>query len=106
MFTLTDLDRRIAERTLVTDGSSYTASLVSRGIPVCARKLGEEAVETIVAATAGDSGELAAEAADLLYHLLVLLRACDLPLSAVMDELKERTAVSGLEEKGSRGADG
>jgi phosphoribosyl-ATP pyrophosphohydrolase len=106
MFTLSDLDRIVSERATAVDGSSYTASLTARGTPHCARKLGEEAIETIVAATTGNGEELTGEAADLLYHLLVLLRSAGVPLSAVMEELEKRTAMSGLQEKASRHSDG
>ena len=102
MFTLADLEGIIAERAAVTDGTSYTAKLLDRGVPVCARKLGEEAVETVVAATAGDRDELKAEAADLFYHLLVLLRARGVALEDVMNELEARTAQTGLQEKAAR----
>jgi len=102
MFTLTDLEKIVAERATVTDGSSYTANLVAGGPAKCARKLGEEAVETIVAGIDGSSEELSAEAADLLYHLLALLNARGVALSAVMAELERRTGQSGLAEKASR----
>ena len=102
MFTLEELDAIIAERAVATDGSSYTASLIARGTGKCAQKLGEEAVETVIAAMSGDSSEIRKESADLLYHLLVLLRATGVPLAAVMDELQSRTARSGLAEKAAR----
>lgn len=102
MFTLSDLETIVAERSATTDGSSYTASLVAKGVGKCAQKLGEEAVEAVIAAVARDRGELTKEAADVLYHLLVVLKACDIPLSAVMDELQARTGQSGLAEKASR----
>ncbi len=101
-FTLSDLEQIVAQRAAVTDGTSYTASLVARGMGKCAQKLGEEAVETVIAAVAADHGELRKEAADLLYHLLVVLRVADLPLDSVMDELKNRTLQSGLAEKAAR----
>jgi len=104
MFTLSDLERIVAERAGVTDGSSHTASLVSRGPAVCARKFGEEAVETVVAALDGAKSDLAAEAADALYHLLVLLHARGVKLSEVMEVLEGRTGRSGIEEKASRKA--
>jgi len=101
-FSLTALDEIVATRAGVTDGSSYTASLVEGGVAKCARKLGEEATETIIAAMGGDRTELTKEAADLLYHLLVLLRAGNVRLSDVMAELHGRTALSGLAEKAGR----
>ncbi|GIK82782.1 MAG: phosphoribosyl-ATP pyrophosphatase [Alphaproteobacteria bacterium] len=103
MFTLSDLEAIVAERAGATDGSSYTASLVAAGPGRCAKKLGEEAVEAVIAAASGSREELAAEAADLLYHLLVVLRVRDLALAEVMGELERRTARSGLAEKASRG---
>ncbi|MFZ1814847.1 MAG: phosphoribosyl-ATP diphosphatase [Rhizobiaceae bacterium] len=102
MFTLSDLDDIIRRRAAVTDDTSYTASLIARGTGKCAQKLGEEAVEAVIAAVKGDRQELAKEAADTLYHLLVLLRACDVPLETVMAELESRTAQGGLAEKASR----
>jgi phosphoribosyl-ATP pyrophosphohydrolase len=102
LFTLEKLEAIIAERSAADDGSSYTASLVALGAPHSARKLGEEAVETIVAAISGSRADLTAEAADLVYHLLVLLKIRDVPLSAVMSELQSRTAMSGLAEKAGR----
>lgn len=102
-FTLEDLNARIAARAAVTDGSSYTAQLIGKGIEECAQKLGEEAVETVIAATVRDKTGTVSESADLLYHLLVLLRAADVDLNAVMAELESRTAQSGLEEKAGRG---
>lgn len=104
MFSLTDLETIIAGRATATDGSSYTAGLLARGPVKCAQKMGEEAVETVIAAIGGDPGELTAEAADLMYHLLVVLRSRGVPLSDVMAELERRTAQSGLAEKASRGA--
>jgi len=101
-FTLEDLEARIAARAAVTDGSSYTARLLGDGMGKCAQKLGEEAVETVIAALGSDRAALTAESADLLYHLLVVLRAGGVPLSSVFEELERRTAQSGLEEKASR----
>ncbi|MCG6859477.1 MAG: phosphoribosyl-ATP diphosphatase [Salaquimonas sp.] len=106
MFTLTDLENIIAERANATDGSSYTASLVADGPARCARKMGEEAVETIVAVLDGDESELTAEAADLLYHLLVALKVRGVMLADVMAELERRTARSGLAEKAARNSTG
>ncbi|MEZ5872980.1 MAG: phosphoribosyl-ATP diphosphatase [Nitratireductor sp.] len=102
MFTLDDLDETISRRASVDDGSSYTASLISRGIAKCAQKLGEEAVEAAIAAVSNDRAELTKEAADVLYHLLVLLHASKVPLGDVMAELDRRTAQSGLAEKAGR----
>ena len=96
------LDRRIAERAAASPDESYTAKLVRDGVDRCARKFGEEAVETVIAAVSRDRPGLTAESADVLYHLLVLLRAAGIPLDEVMTELEARTAQSGIAEKASR----
>jgi phosphoribosyl-ATP pyrophosphohydrolase len=83
---------------------SYTRELLDAGPERCARKLGEEATETIIAALGQDSRALTREAADLLYHLLVLLEAKRVPLSDVLAELKSRMGTSGLAEKAARPA--
>ena len=101
-FTLSDLDRIIEARATGDDPGSYTRKLIEKGVPKIAQKVGEEGVEAAIAAVMGDNDGLTGEAADLLYHLLVLLRARQVPLSAVMDELERRTAQSGLQEKASR----
>ena len=101
-FTLEELDARVRERAAASPEESYTAKLLAAGIARCARKLGEEATETVIAAIERDPGAVAGEAADLLYHLLVLLQAADVPLAAVMAELEARTGQSGLAEKASR----
>ncbi|HXF94640.1 MAG TPA: bifunctional phosphoribosyl-AMP cyclohydrolase/phosphoribosyl-ATP diphosphatase HisIE [Gemmatimonadales bacterium] len=87
---LARLARVIADRARSTPPGSYTAGLLADGVAKIAQKVGEEAVETVVAATTQDAGRLAAEAADLLYHLLVLLQARDLPLERVLEELDRR----------------
>lgn len=102
MDTLTRLEATIRRRLDADPGASYVASLHARGAPVIARKLGEEAVETIVAALSGSRAELVGEAADVLFHLTVLLAEKDVPLSEVMAELDRREGVSGLEEKAAR----
>ncbi|MET7246195.1 phosphoribosyl-ATP diphosphatase [Methylobacterium sp. EM32] len=101
-FTLADLDRIVRERAAAAPEESYTAKLVAGGPARPAKKLGEEAVEAAIAAVQGDRDGLTAEAADVLYHLLVVLRAADVPLEAVMAELERRTAQSGIAEKASR----
>jgi phosphoribosyl-ATP pyrophosphohydrolase len=101
-FTLADLHRIIAERARSGDPESYTAKLIGGGIGRCAKKLGEEAVEAAIAAVAEDDAALTAEAADVLYHLLVVLEARGIPLDAVMAELAGRTTRGGLAEKASR----
>jgi phosphoribosyl-ATP pyrophosphohydrolase len=85
---------------------SYTALLLSQGVEKCARKFGEEAVELALASLKQDKTHITAEAADVLYHLVVLLAASDVPLSSVMDELERRKGVSGLAEKAARGKNG
>ncbi|MCY1249457.1 Phosphoribosyl-ATP pyrophosphatase [compost metagenome] len=100
--TLEDLEARIASRASASPDESYTATLIARGMEKCAQKLGEEATEAVIAAVSGNRAELVKESADLLYHLLVVLRAAGIPLSEVMAELDARTARSGLAEKASR----
>ena len=104
MDTLTRLERTIAERRTAAPETSYVAQLRARGLPVIARKLGEEATETVIAALTGSREELTGEAADLLFHLLVLLTERDVPLADVTAELDRREGVSGLEEKAGRSA--
>jgi len=103
-FTLADLEAIVARRATSDDAASYTRKLVGQGMSRAAKKLGEEAVEAALAAVGGDRAELQAEAADVLYHLLVVLHIGGVPLADVMDELKTRTARTGLEEKASRPA--
>lgn len=102
MDTLTRLETTIAQRRGADPSSSYVAQLQARGLPVIARKLGEEAVEAVVASLSGDREELVGEAADLLFHLLVLLGEKDIPLDRVLVELDRREGLSGLDEKASR----
>ena len=104
MDTLARLERTIAERRKAAPGESYVASLTARGLPVIARKLGEEAVEAVVAALTDNREELVGEAADVLFHLLVLLAEKDIPLADVMAELERREGTSGLAEKAARDA--
>jgi phosphoribosyl-ATP pyrophosphohydrolase len=101
-FTLEDLNARIAARAAASPDASYTARLLAAGVARCAKKLGEESAELLIAAVAGRREETTVEAADVLYHLLVLLRASGVTLDEVMAELERRTAQSGLEEKASR----
>jgi phosphoribosyl-ATP pyrophosphohydrolase len=101
-FSLEALNQRVTERAAASPEESYTAKLLHDGVDRCARKFGEEAVETIVAAVGRDKTGLTLEAADVLYHLLVLLRASGVTLDEVMTELDKRTAQSGLAEKASR----
>lgn len=101
-FTIVQLAQTIDERARASAETSYTRSLLDRGPAHCARKFGEEAIELAIAAAALDESAVRAEAADVLYHLLVVLRARGVALSSVMDELGKRSAQSGLEEKASR----
>ena len=101
-FSLTDLERIVAERAAVSPELSYTAKLLAKGPERAAKKLGEEAVEAAIAAAVGDRDGLLAEAADVLYHLLVVLRGAGIPVADVMAELERRTAQSGLAEKAAR----
>ena len=102
MDTLTRLEATILSRRGAAPETSYVASLNARGLPVIARKLGEEGVETVIAALTGSDEELVGEAADLLFHLLVLLAAKDLSLAQVLAELDRRDGVSGIDEKAGR----
>jgi phosphoribosyl-ATP pyrophosphohydrolase len=102
MFTLDELARTIDERAGTSAETSYTRSLLDQGAAHCARKFGEEAIELAIAAAALDESAVRAEAADVLYHLLVVLRARGVALSSVMDELGKRSKRSGHEEKASR----
>lgn len=102
MDTLSRLEQTIAQRRALPPGESYVAQLHARGLPVIARKLGEEAVEAVVAALSGERDELVGESADLLFHLLVLLSARDVPLAEVFAELDRREGTSGLVEKAAR----
>ncbi len=96
----------IAARAAEADpAASHTAKLLARGPARCAKKFGEEAVETVIAALDGDGAALAEEAADALYHLLVLLQACGVPGAAVAAALERRKGVSGLAEKAARPKD-
>ena len=101
-FSIAELDARLAERAKASPDESYTARLLRDGTDRCARKFGEEAVELIVSAVSRDKEGLTGEAADVLYHLLVLLKAADVTLNDVMAELERRTGQSGLQEKASR----
>ncbi|KQV35872.1 MULTISPECIES: phosphoribosyl-ATP diphosphatase [unclassified Rhizobium] len=101
-FDLSDLERIVAERAKASPDQSWTAKLVAHGQHKAAKKLGEEAVETVIAAISDDKDNLVAESADLLYHLMVVLNIAGIPLQNVMDELGRRTAQSGLQEKASR----
>ena len=102
MDTLSRLAAIIAARRDADPATSWVAQLHARGVPVIARKLGEEAVETVVAALVGSREELIGEAADTLFHLLVLLDAKGVPLAEVLAELERREGSSGIAEKAAR----
>jgi phosphoribosyl-ATP pyrophosphohydrolase len=104
-FTLHDLEKRVQERARASAEVSYTRKLLDRGVAQCAKKFGEEAVETVLAAVGEDRDRLIGEAADLLYHLLVVLHARGVTLVEVESLLAQRTNKSGLEEKASRKPD-
>ena len=101
-FTLADLEQRVKERAKASADVSYTRKLLDKGIAHCAKKFGEEAIETVMAAVGEDREHLIGEAADTLYHLLVLLEARGVKLAEVEALLETRTKKSGLEEKASR----
>jgi len=101
-FTLSDLEKIIAVRAKASPDESWTAKLAAAGQTKAAKKLGEEAVETVIAALSENRHDLTSESADLLYHLLVVLNIAGIPLQDVLDELQRRTTQSGLQEKASR----
>jgi phosphoribosyl-ATP pyrophosphohydrolase len=101
-FTLRDLEKRVQERAKASAHASYTRRLLDQGVAHCAKKLGEEAIETVLAAVEEDRARLIAEAADLIYHLLVVLQARGITLADVEAEFAERTRQSGLTEKAAR----
>ena len=102
MTALERLAATIAARKGAEPESSWTAKLLARGPEKCAEKFGEEAVEAIIEAVKGDRARLTSEAADVLYHLLVMLAARDVTLDEVLAELARREGTSGLTEKASR----
>jgi phosphoribosyl-ATP pyrophosphohydrolase len=102
-FTLSDLEKRVAERAQASAADSYTRALIDKGVAHCAKKMGEEAFETAIAAVQDDKARVIAETSDLLYHLLVLLKARGVTLAEVEAELARRTAQSGHAEKAARG---
>ena len=102
MDTLSRLEQTIAQRLGASPDTSYVAQLHARGISVIARKLGEEAVETVVAALGGSDEEVIGESADVLFHLLVLLGEKGIPFASVLAELERREGTSGIDEKAAR----
>jgi phosphoribosyl-ATP pyrophosphohydrolase len=101
-FSLSDLETTIRERANSGDPESWTAKLVAKGMDKAAQKLGEEAVETVIAAVKGDTKAVISESADLLYHWLVVLAIAGISLDDVLAELERRTGRSGIAEKASR----
>ncbi|MCB1491035.1 MAG: phosphoribosyl-ATP diphosphatase [Rhodobiaceae bacterium] len=100
--TIKALAATIRARRAATAEKSYTKSLLEAGVSKCARKFGEEAVETVIAALEGDRAALTGEAADVIYHLMVLLEASDCAFDEVLMELERRMGQSGHEEKAAR----
>jgi len=101
-FSLSTLEAIVAARATSGDPSSYTAQLATKGVGKAAKKLGEEAVECVIAAVSEDDAAITSEAADLVYHLMVVLHLRQVPLDAVLAELERRTAETGLQEKARR----
>ena len=96
------LEATIRSRRASDAGHSYTASLFAKGRPKIAQKLGEEAVETVIAACSGDEAAIVPEAADLIFHLCVLLADAGLSLDDVRAEIARRDGIGGLVEKAAR----
>ena len=101
-FSVRDLEAIVRARLADESATSYTRKLAAKGVDKCAEKFGEEAVEAIIEAVKGDKDALAAEAADVLYHLLVMLAARDVALDDGLAVLEAREGTSGLEEKAAR----
>src|SRR5258707_1389110 len=101
-FTLADLEQRIIDRATAPAEQSYTRKLLDKGAAQCAKKFGEEAVEAVIAVAGEDRDRVVAEAADVLYHLLVMTHARGVTLAEIEALLETRTKKSGLEEKASR----
>ncbi len=103
-FSLTDLEAIIADRAAASADESWTAKLLAKGPEKCAEKFGEEAIEAVIEAVKNDKAGLTSEAADVLFHLLVMLKSRDVALADVLAELERRQSQSGLAEKASRPA--
>ena len=101
-FTLYDLEKRVEMRAQESADVSYTRKLLDRGVAQCAKKLGEEAVEAAIAAISEDRERVIGEAADVLYHLLVVLHVRGVTLDEVEAELGARTRQSGIDERAAR----
>lgn len=104
-FTIHDLAAIVDARAAAGDESSYTRKLLDKGAEHCAKKFGEEAIEAIIASVENDRAHLIAESADVVFHLLVLMKSRGVTLDEVEAMLGQRTAMSGLEEKASRQRD-
>lgn len=102
MSVLKDLAATVSARAAADPDSSWTAKLLAMGPEKCAEKFGEEAIEAVIEAVKGDREKLTYEAADVLFHLVVMLQSRDVPLDDVLDELARRQGVSGLVEKDAR----
>ena len=100
------LEKILMSRKGAAADTSYVASLYAKGIDAVLKKVGEEATEAIIAAKGGNNHQLTAEAADLIFHTLVMLAARDVPLFDVLAELERREGVSGIDEKNARLASG
>ena len=101
--TLDELESIVASRAEASVDESWTAKLLAKGPEKCAEKFGEEAIEAVIEAVKGDRDRLTSEAADVLFHLLVMLKAREVSIKDVMIELDRRQGQSGLQEKASRG---
>jgi phosphoribosyl-ATP pyrophosphohydrolase len=104
-FSLQDLEKIIDARAASGGDASYTRKLLDKGSEHCAKKFGEEAIETVIAAVGHERDHLIAESADVLFHLLVLLKSRGVRLEEVETVLESRTGMSGLEEKAARKRD-
>ncbi|MFY0660764.1 MAG: phosphoribosyl-ATP diphosphatase [Shimia sp.] len=102
MSVLNELAATISERAKADPENSWTAKLLAKGPEKCAEKFGEEAIEAVIEAVKGDREKLTYEAADVLYHLLVMLEARDVALDDVLAELARRQGLSGVAEKAAR----
>ena len=96
------LEQTILSRKSAAPGTSYVASLFAKGLDAVLKKVGEEATEAVIAAKGGDTRELTAEVADLIFHTLVMLAVRDVSLAAVLAELERREGISGIDEKSAR----
>ena len=96
------LEQTILSRKSATPGTSYVASLFAKGLDAVLKKVGEEATEAVIAAKGGDTRQLKAEVADLIFHTLVMLAAKGVPLADVLAELERREGISGIDEKNAR----